>query len=245
MPAPDASRSLARVKHGRLFLAAIGVALLVVGVVAVFLSTPAAVIALVLVIGLAAIVLAVSDWTEFEAEARDVKFKISKPGPISAPPERTPEIKILSLEERGGSSGFVDFAAEVVNEGTRRCRVEISAFVDETPVRCDPTTLDLLINHPAERVRVLVPRSDLGDLVPEFNNETTLYGRTLTLVVEAEGDRATRTWGEKVYDPEENAAREQIQQRVWRFGHKTATDADVRAQATSDILRRHEEGPSG
>jgi hypothetical protein len=225
-------------KHGRLFLAAIGVALLVVGVVAVFLSSPAAVIGLVLVIGLVALVLAVSDWTEFGAEFRDFTFRVSQQAP--APPGPRPELKILSIENQGSLSGFVDFGADVVNEGTKFCRAEIAASIDGTPLRVVPPTLDCPPND-AQRVRVLVPRSDLGDLVKEFNNDATLYGRTLTVVASSEDERAELTWREHVYNPDENPAQADIQQQVWRRGLGEDTEADYQAEMKAELLRRQDE----
>ena len=88
-------------KHGRLYVVAVGSTLVIVGVVAGFFAAPIA-IAFVL-IGLVVVVLGAYDWTEVEAQWNDFKVRISKQtAAAAASPERKPELKILSLEERGG-----------------------------------------------------------------------------------------------------------------------------------------------
>jgi hypothetical protein len=64
----------------------------------------------------------------------------------------------------------------VANYGTQQCRATFAASVDGHEVRCNPAFLDLIPNREPERIAIEVPRPDLGDLVPEFNNDTTLYG---------------------------------------------------------------------
>jgi hypothetical protein len=148
---------------------------------------------------------------------------------------------LMSLEERGGSNTEIDFSAEIVNEGARFCRAEITAVADGQSVRCHPAALDLPPNQLPQRVRILVSRPEVGDLIKAFDNAATLYGRTLTVVASVGGERAQRQWTEHVYTTAENSVREEIQQRIWRIGLGEGTEADFRAEAQSDLLRRHEE----
>ena len=221
-------------KRGGAALGALGIGLVVAGVVIATVASNAAVGIALVVIGLVAFVLAASDWAEFSAEVSHwVGFKVTRntAAPVAI---HEPEIKILSLEERGGHSGAIDFAAEIVNEGTRICRAEITATVDWQAVDCSPATLDLPPNQPPQSVRVLVPRPTVGDLIKAYNSAATLYGRTLTLTVASGEHRAEHQWSEHVYTAEENAEREQIQQRVWRIGRGEASSADHEADLRSE-----------
>jgi hypothetical protein len=127
-----------------------------------------------------------------------------------------------------------------VNEGTRFCRATIEAFVDGKAMRVNPSTVDCPPDV-TQRVRVLVPRSDLGDLVKEFNNDATLYGRTLTVVASSEDEQAELTWREHVYNPDENPAQAEVQERVWRRGLGEDTEADSQAEMKAELLRRQDE----
>lgn len=224
-------------KRGGAALGALGLGLVVLGVVVALTSGPVG-IAFV-AIGLVAFVLAASDWAEFSAEVRDlVGFKVIRSAAVSRAAHE-PEIKILSLEERGGHSGAIDFAAEIVNDGTRFCRAEIAATIDGVAIECRPATLDLSPNQPPQVVRILVPRPDLGDLVKAFNSDATLYGRTLTVAAVSGEHRAERQWSEHVYTVEENSERERIQQREWRIGRGEATDTDLQAEEREERIRRY------
>jgi hypothetical protein len=140
-----------------------------------------------------------------------------------------PDVRIVELKQTGGSTGKVDFSAYVANYGTQQCRAHFSAAVDGEAVQCAPEFLDLLPNAEPKRVEVIVPRERLGDLVPEFANETTLYGRTLRFATAVLGKAgATAEWREETYDSETNPQRFEIQQRVWRIGRGEETDADRR-----------------
>jgi len=91
-----------------------------------------------------------------------------------------PDPRIVELTATGGSSGKVDFAAFVQNYGTQPARMSITATIDGAAAECAPPLVDLLVNAAPTRVVIIVPRQQLGDLVPEFGDETTLYGRALS-----------------------------------------------------------------
>jgi hypothetical protein len=223
-------------------LGALGVALVVVGVIVAVAGSEPLGISLV-VIGLVAFVLAASDWAEFSAEIRNlVGVKVTRASAVPpTAPAHEPELKILSLEERGGGTGAIDFGASVVNEGRRFCRAEIVATVDGHTVECQPPVLDLPPNEEPKTVRVLVPRPRLGELIKAFNSSATLYGRTLTLRAGSGDHQVERQWSEHVYGPDENRERHQIQQREWRIGRGEALREDLEADAQAELLRRHEE----
>lgn len=133
-----------------------------------------------------------------------------------------PDVRIIELAPTGGGT-YVDFSVLIQNYGTQPIRVTVTGRVGENDVQVTRPTLDLLVNAPPERVSIHVPRPDLGNLVDEFDDETTLYDQTL--VVEAKGGkhRAQEEWHEVVYDPETNRERQEIQQRVWRRGRGEET----------------------
>jgi hypothetical protein len=124
-----------------------------------------------------------------------------------------PDIRILELTPTGGGT-YVDFAVHIQNYGTQATRANVTAHVGDQGVQVAPEILDLLPNARPKRVAVYVPRPGLGDLVPEFNHETTLYDQTLTVEVIARKHRAARKWHELVYERGANKARYEIQQRV-------------------------------
>ena len=95
--------------------------------------------------------------------------------------ERGSDVRILEIKAAGGGPRSVDFLVQLQNYGTRPTRVAVTAHVGETPVVVERATLDLLGNAPAERVRIEVPRPQLGELMPECGNETTLYGVELVV----------------------------------------------------------------
>jgi len=59
----------------------------------------------------------------------------------------------------------------------------VRASIEGVEVTVARAVVDLLPNAEPERVAIVVPRPQLGELMTECNNETTLYGNTL--VVEA------------------------------------------------------------
>jgi hypothetical protein len=152
-------------------------------------------------------------------------------------PKPHPEPRILGLVSTGGGT-HVTFRAEIANEGTQRCRCEVLATVGQSTVQCQPPTIDLLANAPTEQVSIHVPRPELGDLVPEFNNEASLYGETLRVALILDGEEMTsEEWHEQVYDIEENRERHGIQQRIWRRGRGEETEGDLRMEA----ILKHEQ----
>jgi hypothetical protein len=152
-----------------------------------------------------------------------------------------PELRIHELAERGGDRDAVDFAATIQNIGTKSARVTVTARIGEESVQVNTPVVELLPSAPSQTVRILVPRPQLGNLVPAFSNETTIYGRTLMVEIAEGRHRAKRMWREVIYDATENAARYEIQQREWRIGRAEATDADYLADAQSELLRTHRE----
>jgi hypothetical protein len=152
-----------------------------------------------------------------------------------------PDVRILELKPTGGSSGELDFSAHVANYGTQQCRCEMRARVGDETVECRPPTLDLTPNTPPQLVRVIVPRPRLGDLVPQFNNETTLYGNTLRVEAAAGKKQASRGWHEVIYTQEENPQRYAIQQRVLRRSRGEETPDDLRADAIDEHFQRIDE----
>jgi hypothetical protein len=136
-----------------------------------------------------------------------------------------PDVRIIEIKSTGGSAGQVDFSADIANYGTQQCRCEMSARVGEHVAECVPRTIDFIPNSPPQAVRVLVRRPQFGDLIPEFNHETTLYDRTLHVEATAGKHRASGEWHETVYDADTERVRYDIQQRVWR-------EAEARAGPT-------------
>jgi hypothetical protein len=140
-----------------------------------------------------------------------------------------PELRIHELLPTGGGTD-VDFRLVVQNVGTKPTRYTICARVDETSVRVLNSPVDLLTNTPPTNIDIRVPRPALGDLVKEFNRDTTLYGRELVVDVADEKRTQTTSWREHVYTIEENLTRHDIQQRIWRRGRGEETEADRRAE---------------
>jgi hypothetical protein len=150
-----------------------------------------------------------------------------------------PDPRIVEVEATGGATGKVDFAALVQNYGTQPARISVTANVEGEEVQCNPAVVDLLVNSPPTRITIIVPRPQLGDLVPQFNNETTLYGRELEVIAQTQTGKheARWTWREIVYDAETERERHAIQQRVWRLGRGEGTEADERSEWLSRKLR--------
>jgi hypothetical protein len=86
----------------------------------------------------------------------------------------------------------------------------------------------------------------LGTLVPEFNNEPTLYNKTLRVEASDGEHRVSSEWREKIYSLEENPQRHRIQQRTWRIGRGEATEEDrITAAMDEQMRRRYEKYGSG
>lgn len=154
----------------------------------------------------------------------------ASPSEIPSQRRRVPDLRILELNATGGSTGTVTFTALVQNYGSEPVRAYITATVNGELVAVQPSPLDLLVNSEPVQVFIDVPRPRVGDLVAEFNNETTLYAQELVLEVRVADQSVTsETWGERVYDPETNGVRHEIQQRYWRMGRGDDTEGDRRA----------------
>jgi len=152
-----------------------------------------------------------------------------------------PELKIHELKGTGGGSDAIDFAAVIQNVGTKSARVSVTARVDDEAVTVDKPVVELLPSAPSQTVRIFVPRPRLGNLIKAFDDETTLYGRTLTVEIAEGRRRAAATWRELIYHRDENLERHEIQQREWRLGRGDATEADHLHDRQADLLRRHRE----
>jgi hypothetical protein len=157
-----------------------------------------------------------------------------------------PELKIHELTATGGSAdgagqGVVDFAAIVQNVGNKSARATVTARVGGEKMKVDKPVVELLPSAPSLTVRIFVPRTQLGNLVKAFADETTLYGRTLTVEIAEGRHRAIKTWREIVYDAAENRERHDIQQREWRIGRGEASEEDYVAAGKGALLRRHRE----
>jgi hypothetical protein len=87
---------------------------------------------------------------------------------------KTVDVRILDLAAAGESDTYVNFSANLVNYGTRQCRCQVVAHVRGEAVECPPQTFDLIPNEAPSMLRVIVPSPQLGDLMAECNNETTL-----------------------------------------------------------------------
>jgi rRNA maturation endonuclease Nob1 len=149
-----------------------------------------------------------------------------------------PDVRILQVQPGGGGSDKIDFTAQIQNYGTQPVRATLTAAVDGEPVICRPDTLDLLVNAEPSLVWIDVPRPRLGELVSQFGDEPTLYGRELMLEVTVDGECvAQETWHEHVYDDATETERYGIQQRVWRRGRGEETEHDLRMER----IEAHEE----
>lgn len=151
------------------------------------------------------------------------------------------DLRILDVAPTGGGGDYVDFNLQLANYGTGQCRCKVSAAVGTNDVECQPATLDLVANSGPTLVRVLVPRPDLGELMKECNDETTLYGETLVVRGVDGKDPVEATWREPVYDPATHRERHEIQQRYWRMGRGEETEGDMRAAYLAERIKRLED----
>jgi hypothetical protein len=151
------------------------------------------------------------------------------------------DVQVLDLIPAGGGGTYVDFILKLVNYGTRQCRCKVTARVGGEAVDCQPAVLDLVANDPPQPLRVLVPKPELGDLMAECNNETTLYGEELVVqIVDGDGPPVESVWRELIYDSETHRERYEVQQRYWRMGRGQETEADRRAAYLAERIRRNE-----
>ena len=164
-----------------------------------------------------------------KCDAADVPYVEPPEGGRRPRKEPRAPITILDLRPAGGFDGAVNFVVDVRNDSPGPVRATVKARVGGEAVGCSPATLDLLANTMPQQIHVEVPRPALGELVPELNHETTLYGETLTVDVDVDGRTASKNWNEVVYEKGGNSQRHAIQQRVWRIGKDAATEGE-RAQ---------------
>lgn len=148
-----------------------------------------------------------------------------------------PDPRVIEVEPAGGGGTDVDFYVHIANYETQQCRCDLSARVGDDPVPCSPGIADLIPNEPPKLVRVLAPRPQLGELVPQFNNTTTLYDRTLRVEVKVGKRKRSMEWHEEVYTVEADSERYGIQQRVWRRRRGEETEHDLRME----LIEKHEE----
>jgi hypothetical protein len=137
-----------------------------------------------------------------------------------------PDPRVIELEPAGGRD--------------QQCRCNISARVGDDPVPCSPGIVDLIPNQPPKLVRVLVPRPHLGELVPQFNNTTTLYDQTLRVEVTVGKRKRSMEWHEEVYPAGMDSERYGIQHRVWRRGRGEETEHDLRMERIEEHEARVE-----
>jgi hypothetical protein len=157
-------------------------------------------------------------------------------------PAVAPSFEIAErLRCTGSGEAFLNFGFGVANYGAQSCRATVEARVGSQSVEVRPQTLELMANTSSQSVTVVVPRPKLGNLIPQFNDEPTLYGEVLTIEVHADrgNAHAEDTWQERIYTPEENSARTEIQQREWRFGKGEQTEADEIAVQQAELLGRN------
>jgi hypothetical protein len=152
-----------------------------------------------------------------------------------------PDLRIVELTPTGGGT-HVDFDAYLQNYGNQPTRATVVARVGDQEIQVAPQVVDLLANAPPTRVAIYVPRPQIGDLVKELNEETTLYDQTLIVEATAGKQRAAAKWHELVYDPETNRERHKIQRRVWRRGRGEETPDDRHEESVSERERKRDEG---
>jgi hypothetical protein len=150
-----------------------------------------------------------------------------------------PDVRIVDLAPTGGGT-YVDFSVLVQNYGTQPTRVTVSARVGDQEVQVVTPIVDLLVNSPPTPVSIHIPRPNVGDLVEQFNNEPSLYDKTLRVEVTDAKRTRSAEWHEEVYTPETNPERYAIQQRNWRIFRGEETPEDMRALHREERIKRME-----
>ncbi len=150
-----------------------------------------------------------------------------------APRSKPMDVRIVGLTGGEGSEQFVSFRVSVQNYEPKPVQATASASIDGVAVQVHPEELNLLANAAPTMVSVHAPRPGRADIVKALGDETTLYGGTLTFTVTVDGlEAASDHWRENIYSPEDNAARYEVQQQVWRLARGEGTPQDERAGAT-------------
>ena len=118
----------------------------------------------------------------------------------------------------------MDFTALVSNTGDKAAMdCVLTTEISDGIGQVHRANFNLGPNQLDHRVPIGLERPRLGDLVPALANETTLYGRTLTVRVRAGRLwRARAVYREANYDPSTDAARYEAQQKTWSRGRPLA-----------------------
>lgn len=178
-------------------------------------------------------------------KAAAARVPFVEPPPPTTPPAASqpkapplPDIRIVRFSDGDGSEGLISFRVDVQNFEPGPVIATAKANLDGEPVeRVHPKELNLLANTTPTTVSVHLPRPALANLVKPFGDETTLYGRSLEVVISVDGRNvASRSWHEIVYSPEDNRARYEIQQQLWQLARGEATEAGERADAVRQVL---------
>jgi hypothetical protein len=141
---------------------------------------------------------------------------VEPPGDPQPQRRRRPKVAMRDFKFTGGESRRLLFDATVQNVDTKIIAGELSARIGSDEVTVEPSMVNLLVNTTPTHLRIYVPRPRLGDLVPAFNNEPTLFGDKLELEMRVDGEIvASDEWGEVVYD-DANAERAALQEQVWQ-----------------------------
>jgi hypothetical protein len=156
------------------------------------------------------------DWSEwrssagFAANITSLAFKFAE----SFKGKPTPELH-LEVKATGGGTG-VDFSA-VVSEIANRVPaigVYVYAELEGEGVVFESRSFTLRAGELEHLIMFGLQRPKYGTLVKECNDQTTLYGRTLTVTaVSDNGGVATREWVEDLHEP--GSARYEAMQEVW------------------------------
>jgi hypothetical protein len=158
-----------------------------------------------------------------------------------------PELR-LRVKWESGSTGQLGFVASVSE--TRNLVPALDVKVVAEIEEADQVVASIFESQPFDlsagelnrEIRFPVRRPSFGELVPECNNEPTIYGRDLVVTAYSEnGGVDVKIWKEIQYSPETDGARFEVMQRYGRFGRGEDTEADRRADLTSGLLRRHEQ----
>ena len=137
--------------------------------------------------------------------------------------QRRPSLRVTVKATGGGT--LVDFSAHMSNVGDKAAMgciftAELDDGIGEVfrhgPFNLRPNEIDRLILFGVERPRY-------GGLIHANNNETTLYGRVLTVRLRAGWLwRATARYREPTHHPQTDGARYQAQQDAWERGRPLA-----------------------
>jgi hypothetical protein len=149
-----------------------------------------------------------------------------------------PDPRILTVNFGGGGADSLDFNVELANYGTQQCRADLTAQVGDRPVLCNPSALDLIPNSLPKGARIILPRPQLVDLMPECDGVPTLYDETLYVRLSTGRHHDEKTWHEVIYGRETDHEHFEAQRRYWRRGRGEETENDRREDAVSETEKR-------